>query len=211
MVQRLVVARRKPMPVVQRLAVARRKPMPVLRRLVELLSTGGSAAQQHAADALAHAMREPTAKAQIVTTVQESADAKELLAVLADSGNKSLAPQAVQLLESAEPGASRGKRKAELQQNGLAILFNRQKQEGWVVPSEEEEHGWSLCPVYDRDDGGHIHEPQPHRDPHPIKLAARIFVQGHGQGEVLRFLRSSLQIGASAHRIKFDVGEVDCL
>ena len=133
----------------------------LVNRGVELLSTGGSAAQQHAADALAHAMREPAAKAQIVTTVRESADAKELLAVLADSGNKGLAPQAVQLLESAEPGASRGKRKAELQRNGLAILFNRQKQVGWVVPSEEEEHGWSICPEWDRRDGGDVHEPQP--------------------------------------------------
>ena len=86
--------------------------------------------------ALAHAMREPTAKKQIVTTVQESADAKELLAVLADSGNEALAPQAVQLLESAEPGASGRKRRAELKRNGVAILFNRQKQEGWAVPSE---------------------------------------------------------------------------
>ena len=125
-----------------------------LRRLVELLSTGGSVAQQHAADALAHAMREPAAKAQIVATVQESTDAKELLAVLADSGNEGLAPQAVQLLESAEPGASGGKRKAELKRNGLAILFNRQKQEGWVVPSEEEEHGWSLCPEWRWSGGG---------------------------------------------------------
>ena len=54
-------------------------------RLVELLSSGADKAQQNAAKALAFAMEDAQAREQVLQTVRKSADAKNLLAVLAYS------------------------------------------------------------------------------------------------------------------------------
>ena len=151
----------------------------VLRILLQLLSSGASAARQHAAQALAHAMRDPVLKDQIVDEINKSADAKDLLAVLADSSNVELAQQAEHLLESAEPGAGKGKgkRRAELRASGLAVLFGRQKQLGWrELPAEEY--------IYLQD--------------------KRIFVEGYGPGWVRYINSSKLSSRLETYNVVFD-------
>ena len=164
----------------------------VMKRLLELLSSGVGAAQQHAAQALAHAMRDPAAEQQIVGAVNESAGAKELLAVLADSSDVELAAQAERLLESAEAGAGKkkGKRRKELKRGGLEVLFGRQKQLGWREPEPDAEYGESLCGHHDDVSTGEW------------VGGKRIFVEGYGQGEVLEFNPSKLS--ASSHSVRFD-------
>ena len=155
----------------------------VLRILLELLSGGAGAAQQQAARALAHAMRDPEAERQIKTEITKSADAKDLLAVLADSSNAELAAQAERLLESAEPGLNKKKtaeRRKELRQGGLAVLFGRQKQLGWMEPNPAAEYGADLV------------------------WGTRIFVEGHGPGEVQRFNPSKLNSRLDTHEVIFD-------
>jgi hypothetical protein len=185
----------------------------VLRRLVELLSSGADIAQQNAAKALAPAMEDTEAKEQVLQTVQESADAKDLLAVLAYSSTstgttydkeedkrrqaqrKKLAQQARLLLESAEPGAKDKTRQKEMVSSGLAVLFSRHRQQGWTEPDPAAEWGET------RPDGKQFVS---NKDTQEFR--SRVFVEGHGQGMVMNFKKNKVPGMHSTHNIDFDVG-----
>jgi hypothetical protein len=184
-------------------------PESVLRRLVELLSSGADKAQQTAARALAPTMEDAQAKEQVLQTVRESADATDLLAVLAYSsssgGNtrtkqlrKDLAKQARLLLESAEPGAKDKKRQKEMMNDGLAVLFSRHKQQGWTEPDPAAEWGETTPNgesfTSSKSDGS---EPEP-------QAGYRVFVEGHGQGKVYSFNKTKVPGMHSTHKIIFD-------
>ena len=174
-------------------------PEPVLQRLVELLSSGADKAQQNAAKALAPAMENELAKLQVLQTVQESADAKDLLAVLAYSStsgdNEELAEQARMLLESADPGAKDKNRQKEMASSGLAVLFSRHKQQGWTEPDPTAEWGET------RPDGQRF---TPENS--MARVETRVFVEGHGQGKVNSFKKTKVPGMNSTHLIFFDVG-----
>ena len=154
------------------------------RRLVNILVLEKGHAQVHAATALGRVSKARTKE--FVRDLLRNADgAADLLAVLTDSGDATLAPLAQDLFKL----VASDKEKKKLIQRGLQRMFG----EPW--PSTEyrsyERSGWTEPSKKQLDcDGKDL-------------ITLQIFVEGEGEGTVRDFQEAWTRIGASNHQIDF--------